>query len=681
MVKRDLVSCPGRQANPMSLRGSNNVKTHWLQTFCCFVLLVVVLAPRAVVAQDSTGTTSRVSVSSVGEGGNGRSRSPSLSADGRFVAFASKASNLVAGDTNHSGDDDIFVHDRQTGTTTRVSVSSAGQQGNGGSGAPSLSADGRFVAFDSYASNLVAGDTNHSDDIFVHDRQTGTTDRVSVSSAGQQGNYGDSWGPSLSADGRFVAFGSYASNLVAGDTNGAGDIFVHDRQTGTTTRVSVSSAGEGGNDQSEDPSLSADGRFVAFNSGASNLVAGDTNDAWDIFVHDRQTGTTSRVSVSSAGEEGNNGSGDPSLSADGRFVAFTSYASNLVAGDTNGTHDIYVHDRQTGTTIHVSVSSTGQQGNGGSWVPSLSADGRFVAFYSSASNLVAGDTNGTHDIFVHDRQTGTTTRVSVSSAGQEGNGGSYDPSLSADGRFVAFQSGASNLIAGDTNDLSDIFVHDRQTDTTTRVSVSSAGQQGTDYGDSRSPSLSADGRFVAFHSYASNLVAGDTNGAGDIFVHDRQAGTTSRVSVSSAGEQGNNGAGYPSLSADGRVVAFDSFASNLVAGDTNDAWDIFVHERDGVAGAPTVTGFSPTSGPVGTSVTIDGTNFIGATAVTFNGTNQPAFTVVSATQITAAVPAGATTGPIAVTTTTGTATSAADFIVTVVPAKAIFLPAITADGR
>lgn len=159
-------------------------------------------------------------------------------------------------------------------------------------------------------------------------------------------------------------------------------------------------------------------------------------------------------------------------------------------------------------------------------------------------------------------------------------------------------------------------------------------------------------------------------------------GTTTRVSVSSAGQQGNYGDSWgPSLSADGRFVAFTSYASNLVAGDTNDAWDIFVHERDGVAGAPTVTGFSPTSGPVGTSVTIDGTNFIGATAVTFNGTNQPAFTVVSATQITAAVPAGATTGPIAVTTTTGTATSAADFIVTVVPAKAIFLPAITADGR
>jgi Tol biopolymer transport system component len=340
--------------------------------------------------------------------------------------------------------------------TERVSVSSAGEEGNGVSWSPSITADGRYVAFMSHASNLVPGDTNATPDAFVHDRLTGTTERVSVSSAGEEGN-GASWVPSLSADGRYVAFPSAASNLVPGDTNATSDIFVHDRLTGTTERVSVSSAGEEGNGDSGWPSISADGRYVAFGSDASNLVPGDTNATPDIFVHDRLTGTTERVSVSSAGEEGNGGNWWPSISADGRYVAFLSDASNLVPGDTNG-YDIFVHDRLTGTTERVSVSSAGEEGNGGNWWPSISADGRYVAFLSDASNLVPGDTNGYKDVFVHDRLTGTTERVSVSSAGEEGNGVSGYPSISADGRHVVFESDASNLVPGDTNAWTDIFV-------------------------------------------------------------------------------------------------------------------------------------------------------------------------------------------------------------------------------
>jgi Tol biopolymer transport system component len=286
---------------------------------------------------------------------------------------------------------------------------------------------------------------------------TPKTRRVSVSSAGAEGNNW-SYYPSISADGRFVAFSSDASNLVAGDGNGTSDVFVRDRATGKTRRVSVSSAGAEGNNASYDPSISADGRFVAFHSDASNLVAGDGNGTSDVFVRDRATGKTRRVSVSSAGAEGNGDSYASSISADGRFVAFHSNASNLVAGDGNGTSDIFVHDRATGKTRRVSVSSAGAQGNGASYNPSISADGRFVAFHSNASNLVAGDGNGTTDVFVHDRATGKTRRVSVSSAGAEGNGASYNPSISADGRFVAFESSASNLVAGDGNGTSDIFV-------------------------------------------------------------------------------------------------------------------------------------------------------------------------------------------------------------------------------
>jgi Tol biopolymer transport system component len=264
------------------------------------------------------------------------------------------------------------------------------------------------VAFNSDASNIVPGDTNNSFDIFVRDRLTNTTTNVSVDSAGNQGD-GQSFTPSISADGRFVAFISNASNLVPGDTNRYTDIFVRDTLTNTTTRVSLDSAGNQGNYHSYNPSISADGRFVAFSSVASNIVPGDTNNSFDIFVRDRLTNTTTGVSVDSAGNQGNLQSGSPSISADGRFVAFTTNASNLVPGDTNINRDIFVRDTLTNTTTLVSLDSAGNQGNSYSIFPSISADGRFVAFYSKSSNIVPGDTNNTDDIFVVD--TSSTPKV------------------------------------------------------------------------------------------------------------------------------------------------------------------------------------------------------------------------------------------------------------------------------
>ena len=299
-------------------------------------------------------------------------------------------------------------------------------QGDDASWEPSINGDGRFVVFYSDAANLVPGDTNAAEDIFVHDRQAGTTERVSVSSNGTQGN-GYSYSPSISEDGRFVAYYSDATNLVPGDTNVFEDIFVHDRQTGATERVSVSSGGGQGNLNSLNPAVNSDGRFVAFESGANNLVVADTNNGRDVFVHDRQTGATERVSVSSGGVQGNQSSLAPSISSDGRFVAFFSSADDLVVGDTTVNFDVFVHDRQTRTTDRVSVSSSGTQGNLNSFSPSVSGDGRFVAFASDSDNLVAGDTNVNFDIFVHDRQTGTTERVSVSSSGTQGNNQSFDP--------------------------------------------------------------------------------------------------------------------------------------------------------------------------------------------------------------------------------------------------------------
>ena len=399
----------------------------------------------------------RVSVSSSGDQGSGNSLSPKISANGRHVVFVSAANNLVESDTNNELD--VFVHDRDTGMTERVSVSSSGDQANRSSFESSISANGRIVAFTSAARNLVVGDTNNKSDIFVHDRNTGITERVSVSSVDNQSDQHSRF-PAVSADGRFVAFVSGASNLVAGDTNNVDDIFVHDRNTRITERVSVSSIDNQGNQHSRFPTVSVDGHFVTFVSGASNLVAGDTNNVDDIFVRQRNTGETERVSLSSDGDQGNRGSRYPSMNSEGRFVVFSSFARNLAIDVTNFGENIFVHDRNTGITERVSVSTSGIEGNANSESPTISADGRFVTFLSLAKNLVTSDTNDKWDAFVHDRYTGTTKRVSVSSAGDQINIASFQPSISADGRFVAFRSEASTLVAGDTNHSSDVFVTD-----------------------------------------------------------------------------------------------------------------------------------------------------------------------------------------------------------------------------
>jgi hypothetical protein len=354
-------------------------------------------------AEKLTNVTTRVSVDSTGTQANGESTVPTISANGRFVSFESVATNLVDDDTSVMND--IFVHDRKTGETTRVSVNSEGGEANGGSQVPAMSADGRSVVFISGATNLVAGDTNGFDDIFVHDRRTGVTTRVSVASAGNETDSG-STSPAISANGRIVAFMSPATNLVPDDTNEVDNIFVHDRHTGLTTRVSVNSEGIQANSISDGPTLSANGRFVAFNSAATNLVPNDTNGTFDAFVHDRRTGETTRVNVASDGTEATSFSANNAISGDGRFVAFFTAAS-LVPEDTNNDFDVFVQDRKTRTTARVNVNSAGGQANGHTIrLPSLTADGRTVAFCSEANNLVPDDTNGALDIFVHERRRG-----------------------------------------------------------------------------------------------------------------------------------------------------------------------------------------------------------------------------------------------------------------------------------
>ncbi len=418
--------------------------------------------------------------------------------------------------------------------TTRVSVDSSGAEGNADSYPTSMSPDGRFIAFQSTADNLVPGDTNGAYDIFVRDRVSGVTERVSVDSSGVQAD-GDCYEPSISPDGRFVVFESFASNLIAGDSNGTRDIFIHDRQTGTTYRLSVDSNGAQADNESFSPVIAADGTCVVFVSLADNLVQGDGNATFDVFVRDLQAMATERVNVDSSGAEANDWSlGPPAISSDGRFVLFSSRATNLVPGDTNGTWDSFVHDRQLATTTRVSVDSSGSEGDGPSYGSSMSSDGRFVAFYSEADNLVPGDLNGIRDVFVHDLVLGATECMSVDSAGVFGDGPSEEPSISSDGRFVSFTSSADNLVAGDTNNDYDIFFRDRQGDRPERVSTDSSGIEGNS--GSFNPCVSADGLNIAFSSRASNLVAGDTNGASDVFVHER---CTIDASWS------NYGAGFP----------------------------------------------------------------------------------------------------------------------------------------
>jgi Tol biopolymer transport system component len=419
----------------------------------------------------AAGQTQRVDVGTNGEEANGRSWRGTISANGRVVAFTSTATNLVRRDTNRARD--VFVRDLRTHRTVRVSVSSAGTQANRSSFYPALSADGRIIAFRSLATNLVRGDHNGVADVFVHDLATGLTERVSVASAGAEASAG-SFSSSVSADGRIVAFSSSASNLDPDDHNGVTDVFVRDRARRQTVRVTVGPYGEG-NGRSEGSSISANGRVVAFRSFATNLVAGDTNGLADAFVRDWARRVTERVNVSSWEGQANRETFRPMLSGDGRRVGFRSRAVNLVRGDTNEALDVFVRDRVAGTTTRVSVASDGSEADAQalSWMagqtifmsrPYLSADGRYAAFSSRAANLVLHDRNGVSDVFVHDLLTLRTVRVTVTADGAEADGPSFVSGISGDGRVVVFQSSADNLVKGDTNLRRDTFVRIRAID-------------------------------------------------------------------------------------------------------------------------------------------------------------------------------------------------------------------------
>jgi len=429
------------------------------------------------------------------------------------------------------------------GTTTRVSLTDGDMQADDRSQEFSMSADGRWVVFASYATNLVADDTNGQVDIFLRDTELGTTERINLSTAGvQTDDY--SFSPKISADGKFVAFASWATSLVSDDTNGVPDVFVRDLENDTTERVSVKSDGTQANGTSVKPTINWNGTMVAFASDANNLVTAgtgtaDTNGFNDIFVHNMTTDETRLESRNSSGVLGNGQSWNPVFSGNSTYVVFESSASNLVDNDTNGATDIFSRIPSAGWTERLSVGTNGSQANHDSLNPQNSADGRYIVFFSYATNLVAGDTNGSCDVFLRDMgdgSNGTTERINLNSDEVQADGGpgsipSQFLAVTGGGRYVAFPSGATNLVTDDTNDTQDVFVRDRALGTTERVSLSSSGAQPTNSSGYHGMGISSDGRYVAFASDATNLVASDTNAKGDVFIHDRYGDPVPYVNV------------------------------------------------------------------------------------------------------------------------------------------------------
>lgn len=458
------------------------------------------------------GVTTRASISSTGAQGDAHARQATMSADGKYIAYYS-GSTTTTPDSPPPGPcspgegcrPNIFLRDRRIHRITRVDKapndpSSLARWPPGDvSTTGAISADGRYIAFQSTYSTLVSNDTNDTWDIFVRDQRTGRVRRASVASSGAQANRA-SFTTALSTDGRYVAFTSTADNLVPGDTNVVPDVFLHDLRTARTTRVSVGSKGEQANAMrprafpeagSHLVSMSSNGRYVVFRSAATNLVAGDTNNGADFFLRDVVRGKTMRVSVSSTEAQADADSRQPvgiaqwAVTDDGRYVFFNSDATNLVPNDQNGAEDLFVRDTVRGETRRVSLSSAGAEANrgvgeqdpGAVFTNTLGSatiepanrspvsfsgtpDGKYVAFSSGATNLAPGDVNEATDVFLRHIPTGTTTIVSVASTGAQGDGPSNGPVLSADGRFVAFESVAENLASGDSNGFADIFVHE-----------------------------------------------------------------------------------------------------------------------------------------------------------------------------------------------------------------------------
>ncbi len=609
------------------------------------------------VADVASGGFTLVSVSSAGVPGNRSSSQPSLSADGRFVAFSSNSSNLVPGEPLGDQTADIYVHDRDADQDGRfdeagairtqiASLSSGEEKANNHSGSPAMSGDGRVVAFLSSATNLSLEDTNNAQDVFVRDLATGETERININGAGEQADR-DSINVSIDQNGSVHAFDSLATNLAPGNAIGRSHVYVRDRATRVTQHLSAAPGGEPGGGGGADPSITADGREVAFWSGVQfagppdSLVPDE-----DVFVRDRSTGGIEIISVTSEERNGDQGFRNlqlqPAISADGRYVSFVTTDRQLAPGIQNLGPNVFLRDRMAGTTVLVSgspnVSPLGSRESVAPTAPTDRPGFLRVAFASAAENLVTNDTNGASDVFL--RVDAATRLISAAVRTGAANGASSSPDISGDGRVVAFTSDATNIDVRDPSDDLDVFVagrngapaelvtfddddlvergsgrepslsgdgrfvafsafrpanpedpgepnfvdlvvvYDRATQTSERASFAFTGD--VPNGSSGSPALSVDGRFIAYQSAADDLVALDFNfKIDDVFVYDRVTGINEIVSVTSGERpQGNRASSSPAISRDGRHVAFASEATNLAPGDINDTTDVFVRDRE-----------------------------------------------------------------------------------------------------
>lgn len=409
---------------------------------------------------------------------------------------------------------------------------------------------------------------------------------VSLDSDGNQHNSASgaySYPPALNDGGTLVALESLAPLVFDADANGLTDVFVRNIEEAQTFLVSANSAGEIGNGRSFGPSMSGDGTLVAFESLATNLAEGDANNASDVYLRDMEADSTVRVSASSSGDS-DGASYRPAISADGGWVAFCSRATNLTSDDSNGIADVFLWERATGAISRIAVPALEEGANDGCLRVALSADAGVLAF--------AAVTGGMARIYVYDRSSGATTAVTPEANGPSGTGG---VAVSGDGRLVAFDSVADNLIAEDTNRSRDVFVYDRTAGSTVRESVRTSGSQLPGNSGASGISISRDGRFLVFGSTAKGVVPGDSNGREDIFRRDLIDRQTLIASVNVFGESANNSSYSPSVNADGSVVAFTSMAANLVSGDANRQPDVYVRgapfpEKAGSASGPEETG-------------------------------------------------------------------------------------------
>ena len=443
-----------------------------VSTLTTLAALVIPAAPASATGPASIPTTGRVSVSTAGAQAVGGSSGSDvdISSDGRWLAFTSFATNLVAGFAPTPASSNVYLADRETGAVTLVSAPSSGTQANGSSSEPSVSDDGRYVVFTSAATNLTSGDTNAFADIYRRDTWANTTTLISKRTGGTSGT-GASQHPDISGNGARIVFDSVATNLLAvPDVLNSSDIFLW--SSGTLTRASVTPGGTEPNSTSLWPAISNDGTTIAYQSWASNILTGDTNASPDVYAR-AVGGATTKISIPKTGTVANQGCYTPSISADGSKVAFDSKASNLVTADTNGVNDAFVRNRSTSTTARASTNALGAQLTDGAQLLGLSADGAHVLFRTQDANVGLLPTDGGWHAYLRDTGSGVVSLVDVGDAsGTYGNEDVAYGAVSGTGRYATFASGSSDLVRNDTNTIYDLFVRDRQLTTTPFTSSS-----------------------------------------------------------------------------------------------------------------------------------------------------------------------------------------------------------------